>query len=146
ADLDGDGTPDLVADNADGTVTLLRGNGDGTFQTGTQYTAAGPALQMAAVDLNGDGLDDVVTANGGSNFVSVLLNTGPVAHASATALDLGHATVGLHSGSQQVTVTNGGVRSGTVALHPGTLAITGPDADEFSVASNGCDGVSLSPG
>jgi hypothetical protein len=83
-DFTGAGIPDLaVADAGDSLgrgegVSVLLGNGDGTFQAGHTY-AAGPGPESVAVgDFNGDGILDLVVANGGSNNnnVSVLLGNG----------------------------------------------------------------------
>jgi uncharacterized protein (TIGR03437 family) len=79
-DFNGDGHADIavagnVAGRSDGGVTILAGNGDGTFRPPTYSSpiGTGPLFSIAAADLNGDARADVVTANGGSNSVSVLL-------------------------------------------------------------------------
>jgi len=87
ADFDSDMKAD-VAEIFGHSVTVLRGNGDGTFQgqlistlgeltfQGRLIFSAGPnPIALAIGDFNGDGRPDVVVANLGSNFVSVLLNT-----------------------------------------------------------------------
>ena len=87
ADLDGQGTPDLVfADAGSDSVSVVLGNGDGTFQTQTTfagtygieqtYTVGENPTAVAAADLTGNGLEDLVVANGGSGTVSVLLADG----------------------------------------------------------------------
>lgn len=48
--------------------------GDGTFDyPGGGYTTSGYAKGLAAGDLNGDHIPDLVVANSGSNSVSILL-------------------------------------------------------------------------
>jgi hypothetical protein len=86
ADLDRDGSPDLVTSNSTErvehggvqSVSVLRNNGDGTFAAKQDYPiSGGDPISVALGDLNGDGKPDVVTgdeAEGGP--VSVLLNEG----------------------------------------------------------------------
>jgi hypothetical protein len=54
----------------------LLGNGAGAFGIQTTYAAGSGPLQLAAVDVNGDGLLDLVAANSGGGSISVLLSRG----------------------------------------------------------------------
>jgi hypothetical protein len=78
ADINGDGTPDLVAANAsDGTVSILLGDGQGAFAPQQTFAVGASPQDVAAVDLNGDGrsdLPDLVVVDA-SGFVDVRLNT-----------------------------------------------------------------------
>ena len=63
ADLNGDGTPDIVTGNdACDTSSVLLGNGDATFTTAQSY-AAGNCHTVAVADLDGDDIADVVTGS-----------------------------------------------------------------------------------
>jgi hypothetical protein len=78
-DLNGDGNTDLAVANSNGDgVSVLLGNGDGTFAPKTDYgTGIGTKPYWVAVgDLDGDDDADLVTADSGTNQVSVLLGNG----------------------------------------------------------------------
>ena len=84
ADFNGDGILDLASadsfgtDDLDATVSVLLGNGNGTFLPAQQLGVDLGPWGLVAVDLNGDRLPDLVTANLDSSppTVSVLKNTG----------------------------------------------------------------------
>jgi hypothetical protein len=79
-DVDGDGNDDLVTANTHGnypdgsdpnTLTVLLGNGDGTFETGFTLANDLSPFSVAVADLNGDGTNEIATANWHSNDVKV---------------------------------------------------------------------------
>src|SRR5262249_25307798 len=81
ADFNGDGVTDLVfthtTTTAPAQVGVMLGNTDGTFQARLSYGTGQLPRSPALADLKGDGVLDLVVANGGlSNDISVLLGTG----------------------------------------------------------------------
>ena len=78
-DLDEDGKPDLaVAANGGNAVSVLRNTSVSssiTFASKVDYITGGSPRSVAIGDLDGDGKQDLVVANYGTNSVSVLRNT-----------------------------------------------------------------------
>lgn len=104
-DMNGDGHRDLVVSLGnshfeepgpypEGVVSILIGNGDGTFQpAGPSQPSGLNPLALHAADLDGDGLADVVVANGGDGIVqpdlSFFHGLGDGTLAPAVRLDVG---------------------------------------------------------
>jgi hypothetical protein len=133
ADMNQDGIPDLVVTNeASQNVTVLLGNGDGTFGTyqtfavggtGTNYQNPNPIAAVVG-DFNGDGTPDIVTADSGTNSLSLLLSQNPSA-VTTTTITAPAVTYGTN-GSVTVTVSAGtGTPTGSVSLSvDGGAAVT----------------------
>jgi len=86
-DVNGDGRLDLVvADYTIGKVSVFLGNGAGGFTaaTGSPLTVGTNPGSVVLADINGDGQLDIVTANAGSNNVTVLLGDGAGGFTAAT--------------------------------------------------------------
>src|SRR5262249_29455325 len=81
-EVNGDGRPDLLgANQGSNTVAVLlnqtaAGASIPSFAAATSFSVGTLPRSVAAADVNGDGLPDLLVANQGSNTVSVLLNTG----------------------------------------------------------------------
>lgn len=69
ADINGDKIPDIIATNPGTSVVwTLLGNGTGTYRTGpTTQTGLQGIGGMALLDLNGDGVIDLVVSGGASS-------------------------------------------------------------------------------
>lgn len=79
ADFNGDSRVDLATANEDSdNLSILLGNGNGTFAAATNVALAAGAnpYSVVAVDVNGDGVLDLITANSGTDNLSVLLGNG----------------------------------------------------------------------
>ena len=83
ADLDGDGWPDIATTNFNGdpdfdanSVTVLLANGHGNFHRMLDLPGGGHPRALAAGDLDGDAIADLVVVNEGSNTLSVMLGSG----------------------------------------------------------------------
>jgi hypothetical protein len=78
-DVNGDGKLDIVTSHGDwsvpGSVGILLNAGDGTFHSRQEYPVGYHPMHLAVGDVNGDGRNDIVTANQ-SGSVTVLQNTG----------------------------------------------------------------------
>jgi len=79
-DFNGDGKPDLVvANSSTSQINVLLNTSTGgilSFGAPTPYTVGMQPFFVGVADLNGDGKLDLVTANSGSNNISVLLGAG----------------------------------------------------------------------
>jgi hypothetical protein len=83
-DFNRDGKLDLAVSNAgSGDVSVLLNKGNGTFEPAHNHSVSAPSggestgtFSLEAVDLTGDGILDLVTANSVSNDVSVLIGNG----------------------------------------------------------------------
>jgi len=132
-DFNGDGIPDVAAlitqvqPGSRNVVSVLLGNGDGSLRPPEQTdidqrVSIADGAQVAA-DLNGDGLTDVVTANFGSDTVSVLLQESQLAPSSVSLL------VGNGDGSFQ------DVQHFGTSLNSGALAVGGAPAPAIDAAT-----------
>jgi hypothetical protein len=150
ADVNGDGTPDLLTGNGyacssctTSTVAVLLGNGDGTFQAAQVFDSGGyQAISVVGTDVNGDGKPDLMAANscmnsndcpfGTNGAAAVLLNISqPAATLSPTSLNFGNQTVGFTSAQMGSTLTNTGNNSLTIS----SISVNGTNGTDFAESS-----------
>jgi hypothetical protein len=145
-DFNGDGIQDLAAANyGDGTVTVLLGTNTGGFTAapGGPFTVGMNPSALVVGDFNGDGIQDLATANSGSNNVTVLLGTGLGGFAVASG---GPFTVGTNpsalvvadfngDGFDDLALANSGSGNVTVLLGNGTGGFTVPLGSPFTVGT-----------
>lgn len=107
ADMDGNGTADLVTANTTGTVSVNFGNGDGTLQAEQVFSISEAACAdfacprptgLALADLDQDGFVDAAVSTTNPGGVSVLLNDGAGALAVADTLPAKDVTEGVLAG------------------------------------------------
>ncbi len=119
--MNGDGQLDIAVSNQlAGTASILVGNGDGTFQAATSFVTGGSPRSIAIGDFSSDGRLDLVSGNGSSANVSVLLNTS-IAPVAALA---------VQSGTPQITLAN--------IAFPSALSVVARD-----MASNPVQGIGV---
>jgi len=125
-DLDGDQKSDLVFTNyTTGDLRVLRGNGSGGFSWAGSYRVGDYPEGIAVADLNRDGRPDLITANSGSNTVSVLLNLpGGLAPPPAP---VGPFPVGIGPISIAIADFNGDQKLDLAVANYGTPAVHGQD-------------------
>ena len=79
ADVNRDGNPDIVVANTeDGTVSVLLGDGRLRFSAapGSPFPCGEAPNDIAVADMNGDGIPDLVIANTGTPYLTILLGDG----------------------------------------------------------------------
>ncbi|OLE43665.1 MAG: hypothetical protein AUI36_23715 [Cyanobacteria bacterium 13_1_40CM_2_61_4] len=119
ADISGDSIPDLlVADAGSKNVLFLRGKGGRQFEESVPIAVSGAPRSIVAVDLDGDGLLDVTTANNNQNL-SLIFNLGQEGFQAPVDLHDGLTNV---SGHQVLDLNRDGVLD-LVAFGPGSSII-----------------------
>jgi hypothetical protein len=77
ADVNGDGTADLVCANwGYNTLSVLTNAGSGDFVLSSTLNVGVQPISVTTADVNGDGKVDLICANHGTNTLSVLTNDG----------------------------------------------------------------------
>jgi hypothetical protein len=110
-DIDGDAIPDVIAADGGNTFLIFPGKGDGTFLTPTSLLVGltAPAWNNSATvltDLDGDGLNDLVTTEYAQNTAQIFLhNTQAIAPTLQTATDLTASPLGNIQSGIPITFT-----------------------------------------
>jgi len=139
-DLDGDGQADIAATvgTADA-VRLLFGNGGGAFTATQPVPTHNRPQDIAYGDFDLDGNVDLATAN--ANDVTLLRARGPVVTVSGGVF-FGEQQPGTESSERTIRVQN----NGAPRLRLGAATLSGANAPEFRVTSDGCNGRNLAIG
>jgi uncharacterized protein (TIGR03437 family) len=95
-DFNGDGVMDLavpflgLGPSSPGGLAVLINNGDGTFKSPVMYTPGTEPISAATLDVNGDGILDIVVVDDLSSSVYVLLGNGDGTFKPAAAYAAGN--------------------------------------------------------
>src|SRR5215813_556245 len=120
-----DSWPDVVTANHDHLAVMMGAPGCFVPQIPPQYHAGSDSRAVAVGDFNGDGIQDLAVANGGSNNVSVLLGNADTTFQPAMNFDAGagpsSVVVGDFNGDQiqDLAVANAGSNDVSVLLGNG---------------------------
>jgi hypothetical protein len=149
-DVTGDGTPDIVATGFDDNEALVYANdGSGVFGAPVSFDlgAAQSPRAIALADVDGDGNDDLITANGDSGNVSVLAGDGAGSFAAARNFPTGAFPVALAvadvtgDGKADIVTANAGNDDVSILAGDGTGQFAAPlslsigaDAEPVSLA------------
>lgn len=136
ADVNGDGKLDLLTPSSTSItsstpmLSILLGNGNGSFQPPTFYNIGNSPSVITAVDVNGDGKLDLLTANyfgrvsyNFANNISVLLNATPLA--TRTALPGATATLSPNPATTAATLSLAGLPAAVAQVQATLLDATG---------------------
>ena len=130
ADVNGDGIPDVITSGGP-YLSILLGNGNGTFTPGLTTMPAGPELGLLVpVDLNGDGIIDLVIDGGGSG-IGVMFGNGDATFQPPIYYYAGHDTF-CGGGLVVADFTSDGFPDAVLSCNSGIWFFTGLGGGVFS--------------
>ena len=145
ADFNGDHEPDIAVANAGGngfsvprigSVSILIGHGDGTFETCPSLYPGGSPYSVAAGDLNNDGRQDLLIADGLGDDLVVVPGVGDCTFGSARRVAVGRTPIAVaaadfnQDGNLDFATANFDSADVSVRLGRGDLSF-GPEARLF---------------
>ena len=144
-DADGDGDTDIAVTSSDAsTITLLLNDGSGAFGSPSTFgTGSAGEWALAAVDLDEDGILDLVAGGRGSERLYVYTGDGDGTFSAAGDQDAGGGVWMLATGDvngdghEDVTGVNSFANNGAILLGDGTGALGAPQTyatDPFPLA------------
>jgi hypothetical protein len=123
ADLNADGITDLATSNSQGNdVSVLIGQGaggvgNGAFDAAANYPVGGAPSVLALLDVDGDGVGDLVTGNATTNDVTLLRGQSTGGFADGTYAATGNFAVGVYPISVATADVNKDGRPDVVAVN-----------------------------
>ncbi len=139
SDLDGDGKLDLLVSNAAGnSLSLLQNQstaGNISFQANVDFAAGSSPQGVAGVDLDGDGLAEVVSVNQGSNTVSALRNAVNASTTTPVVLQNPQSQIVLSGTSVEFSASAEGASPMSYQWYKDGNLISGATGSTYSVSS-----------
>jgi hypothetical protein len=148
-DFNGDGKIDLAISDSGtrqhpkGAIAILLGNGDGTLQGPIETATLGSPFSIAAADFNGDGRLDLTFTQSltSSNTADLTVGIQTAVSFSPAVLAFSSTLDGQTSAPKTLSVTN----IGSTPLDISKVDLSGPNAGDFALSTDTCQGTSVKP-